>query len=307
MRCLIVGYGSIGGRHVRLLRAMGHEAAAVTKRVDAALPVFSSIAAACAETDYDLVIIASPTVRHADDYAEVARYSNARLILLEKPAFSASAQRPRSLTAGIAARTRIAYNLRFHPAMAMARELISGNRLYSAVFYVGQYLPDWRPGTDYRSGYSADPAQGGGALRDLSHELDLACHLTGPWRELTASGGKHSHLEIASDDLFSILSSHESCPHVVIHVNYLDRALRRHFVINHEGGTVSFDFSTGILASNGATHMIACKPDQTYANQLRDLLHNGGALCASFEQGLDVLAMIEAAEQAASQKRWVSK
>ena len=29
---------------------------------------------------------------------------------------------------------------------------------------VGQYLPDWRPGTDYRTGVSASRDQGGGAL-----------------------------------------------------------------------------------------------------------------------------------------------
>ena len=37
---------------------------------------------------------------------------------------------------------------------------------------VGQYLPDWRPGTDYKSGVSAQKDLGGGALLELSHELD---------------------------------------------------------------------------------------------------------------------------------------
>ena len=44
---------------------------------------------------------------------------------------------------------------------------------------VGHDLKKWRPDINYKDSVSAKKSLGGGALRELSHEIDLATHLFG--------------------------------------------------------------------------------------------------------------------------------
>ena len=55
---------------------------------------------------------------------------------------------------------------------------MSASRPLSAHVSCQSWLPDWRPGRDYRESYSAR-ADEGGALRDLVPELDYATALLG--------------------------------------------------------------------------------------------------------------------------------
>ena len=68
-----------------------------------------------------------------------------------------------------------AYNLRFLPSLQAYRERIQFGvigKVLSVRCEIGQYLPSWRPGSDYRQAVSASRALGGGALLELSHEID---------------------------------------------------------------------------------------------------------------------------------------
>lgn len=303
MRALVVGYGSIGARHARLLQEAGYEVHVVTQRTDAPFPTVHS-PADISGTAYELAVIATPTVAHAADFLTVAQNSRIKRILLEKPVFSAVSHIPDTLPAHAPERTYVGYNLRFHPVIERARRLLEGFPLYSACFYAGQYLPDWRPGADYRCCYSADAQSGGGVLRDLSHELDIACFLAGSWQKLASASGKVSALEINSEDVCSILSVHKRCPHVCIHLNYLDRKKGRFFTINYQHGTLHGDLANNTLTWNGGTEYFDCTADTTYALQLADLLQGGSRVC-TFADGVDVLRMIAATETAARETRWV--
>ena len=305
MRCLIIGYGSIGSRHARLLRAMGHDVIVVSRRDDVPYPTFSSIDAAGGE-GYALAVIATPTIEHAADYLAVLRFVSARMVLLEKPVFAYPGEIPRDMPPA-AETTRVGYNLRFHPLVSRTLQILEGRAVYAASLYVGQYLPDWRPGSDYRTGYSADAARGGGALRDLSHEMDLACLFAGSWRALAAIGGRVSALEMTSDDVFSLICLHERCPNVAIHMNCLDRVKQRHFTINCGGGTVQGDFVENRLTWNGVEETFDCAPDSTYERQLKAMLHEDGGPACTLGEGVDVLRMIGAAETAAREQRWVRR
>ena len=62
------------------------------------------------------------------------------------------------------------------------------------------YLPDWRPGQDYRKTYSAHKDLGGGVSIDLIHEWDYLTYLFGWPKKVHSFIGKKSNLEIDSDD-----------------------------------------------------------------------------------------------------------
>jgi predicted dehydrogenase len=232
---------------------------------------------------------------------------NVKRILLEKPAFASITQKPAGLSQSIREQTLIGFNLRFHPVVLRALNVIKNKEIYSAFFYVGQYLPDWRPHTDYKLCYSADKVKGGGVLRDLSHEMDLACLFTGSWQSLAASGDHLSSLEISSEDVFSILSKHDRCPQVLIHQNYLDRTKRRYFILNFTDGTLYGDLVSNTLSWNGDTENFDCDTDTTYKHQLMTALHESAKGACTFAEGMDVMLMIDAAETAASTCNWIYK
>src|SRR5262249_44881068 len=81
--------------------------------------------------------------------------------------------------------TMVGCNMRFHPGPARVHELLRRGaigRPLAARIFTGSYLPDWRPGTDYRKSYSASSERGGGVLLDCIHEIDLALWYFGPAR-----------------------------------------------------------------------------------------------------------------------------
>ncbi|MCK6499789.1 MAG: Gfo/Idh/MocA family oxidoreductase, partial [Nitrospira sp.] len=189
MKALVVGYGSIGQRHARVLDELGCEVAVVSRRPVEYPRRYDSLATALSGWRPGYVVIASRTNEHFDDLSALITADFAGRVLVEKPLFDVARQMPSNRFSHLA----VAYNMRFHPLIMKLRDFLGQQkRLVAAHIYVGQYLPQWRPSTDYRSSYSASRDLGGGVLRDLSHEIDYALWLFGSWRHLTALGGKFS-------------------------------------------------------------------------------------------------------------------
>jgi predicted dehydrogenase len=296
---LIVGYGSIGARHARVAAALGLDVAFVTQRDDAPGRVFRGVHEA-AGLEPDLVVIANETSRHAATLAVVANAFRRAKILVEKPLFAADAELPAS-TAG---RAWVGYNLRFHPAIQRLVDELEGRPLFSLRATVGQHLATWRPSTDYRASYSARAGEGG-ALRDLSHELDLVDVIAGPWTRVAALVGHRSDLETAADDVADLLVVSARCPSVGVHVDVVDRAPRRTLVAHAAGRTVEADLIAGTVAVNGESHAARAERDDTYTAQMRAVLDGDARWLCPLEVGRRTVRLIEAAERAASTLTWV--
>src|SRR5438034_6395276 len=91
----------------------------------------------------------------------------------------------------------------------------------------GYYLPFWRPGTDYREGYGARQATGGGIILDSIHEFDYLAWLLGRPREVFAYAGRVSSLEIDTEDNADVLLRFDYGAVANIHLDYLQRTYRR--------------------------------------------------------------------------------
>lgn len=301
-RVLVVGYGSIGSRHAALAAGLGHHVHVVSRNANCPFERSETLAEV-ASGDFDLIVIASRTHEHYDSLAALLKSMSGNRILVEKPLFHKTLPLPEGCSDEF---VFTAYNLRFHPLVRRALQILEGQRLLSIQAYVGQYLPVWRPGRDYRQSYSCRSAEGGGVLNDLSHELDLVQYLAGPWVRVAAIGGKYSHLAGDSEDLFSLVLACERCPCVSLQMNYLDRISRRTMLINTDDVTIHLDFIDGTLRINGGqTQMLPCERDYTYRAQLKAMAEGETAILCTASEGLRTVRLISAAKQAAKEGIWV--
>jgi predicted dehydrogenase len=143
-----------------------------------------------------------------------------------------------------------AHNLRFHAAIDAAHDLLTQGAVgavRTARFSVGQYLPEWRPGTDYRQSYSARSDLGGGVTLDLMHEIDLACWWCGPFTRLAAWVGHVSALEIQAEDVAEMLLERSAGGVVSIHLDYLHHPYARGWEVIGDAGTMRFDYVSNRL------------------------------------------------------------
>lgn len=302
MKALVVGYGSIGTRHARLLASLGCDVAIVSRRQCVDYVTYASISDAFQGFSPDYVVLARETQCHHDDLVELSLREFKGIVLVEKPLFHAPLQLPSNSFRTIF----VAYNLRFHPLLQKLNEMLRHERILSVQVYAGQYLPDWRQNRDYRQTYSS-LRNNGGVLRDLSHELDYILWLFGKWQKVAAVGGHYSHLEIDSDDCFSLLLVTERCPAVTLQLNYLDRAGRRSIIVNTDTSSILLDLVNETLTVNNNTETCKTDRDTTYINQHRAILEGRYSVLCTADEGMQVMQLIQATETAAQKCTWISR
>jgi predicted dehydrogenase len=208
-RILIIGLGSIGKRHLRIARELlpNADIRVLRHQVDIEVPehsngIFFTIDEALTFAP-QMAVIASPAPFHINTALVLAELGVH--LLVEKP-LSTSLSGVTELLE-VCERKRvvllIGYNLRFLPSLQRYRDLLDENaigKVLSVRSEIGQYLPSWRPSSDYRKGVSARKELGGGALLELSHELDYLRWIFGEIDWVKSTLSRQSHLEINVED-----------------------------------------------------------------------------------------------------------
>ncbi len=272
-RVVVCGTGSIGFRHLRVLRD-----SLQVKPV--ALPTRSSRVSELSSEGFDAVsswenvaidkpwfaVIATDTGRHLTDATKALELGAD--VLIEKPiAPTAEGLRElKDLVQRVHRRAFVACNLRFDAGLKLFRQhLPEIGRVQSVRIECQSFLPDWRPETDYRRSYSAR-AEEGGVLRDLIHEIDYALWLFGTPQKLFAKLKNTGALGIASDESADILWESPSGAEVSIRLDYLARVSRRKMHAYGELGELEWDYVEKWVSLRQPG-----KPAQTWAiDQARD-------------------------------------
>ena len=232
----VLGLGSIGLRHARNALSLGEkvigfdpsperralleaEGGSTTDSRDAALEAAKA------------AVIASPSDRHEDDLA--AAIDAGCHALVEKPIGHRVGRLPDLLDKADAAKLIVAaaLNLRVHPCVALTRRALKENRLGHVLwgrFLAALYLPDWRPGQDWRLGYANDPKTGG-AIFDYIHEFDLAAHLLGSFKPAACVARNSGTLGLESEDVADAILDHPGGVTSTVHVDYVTRPRLRGF------------------------------------------------------------------------------
>jgi predicted dehydrogenase len=257
VKVLIVGLGSIGTRHLTNIKLLSPTAEIVVLRrhssrdgdtpdgLETAHVVHSMDDAL--ETCPDLAIVSNPASVHIQTAMSLAQADVD--LFLEKP-ISDKMTGVDALLRECHERSLIlmvGYNLRFcRPLQVLQRAVTDGRigRVMRIRAEVGQFLPDWRPGADYRQGGSARRELGGGVVLELSHELDYVRWLGGDVRSVSAQLGHLSDLEIDVEDNAEIILEFESGIVGSVHLDMVERVPGRTCRVVGTEGTVVWDGSS---------------------------------------------------------------
>ena len=321
-RALVAGLGSIGQRHLRLLRAALPSAdirllrhSDYDRAIEHADGCFSRLEDAQSFSP-ELAVIASPAPFHVATACALAE-AGAHL-LVEKPISDGTAG-VAELIAMCADRglvCQVGYNLRFLDTLQAFRAELAAGRIGAVQAVrceIGQYLPGWRPGADYRTTVSAQRALGGGVILELSHELDMLRWVFGEVDWLSAWTGQQGALEIDVEDCVMIQMGFTGGPVAQLSMDFLRRDTTRTCTAIGEAGSLRWDavagrvdyFDPGHGAWAEVTQVIPDR-DASYRAQIMALLAavagRQGNIAAQGADGLAVMQLVEAVRRSDAQQ-----
>ena len=315
MNALVIGYGSIGKRHCRLLQEQGLEKCDIyiaelqPARIEQALSSGYKIydLSGAVIRDFDIVVVASSTASHVHVLKLLPKIN--KLLYIEKPLahnFLKIAPIARQLKRSLGeAKVVVGYMLRQHPAVQAVKQLIENNELGKILKYraeCGMFLPNWHPWEDYRDFYMSDIDGGGGALLDISHEIDLVTYLAGPVQRTFGILGNLSSLECTSDDFSEIILQHKNSCIGSISLDLIQKDTFRKTRLIFEKGEVEIDFISKKLSVHTDVKEVKNRSfelgaDDLYLSQYKDALDTDGAIACSIDEGLKVMEIIHAVRE----------
>ncbi len=247
MNLLFIGLGSIAKRHISNLRGLfGDELNITVLRSGKGKPLADEarvmIDRVCTsedglETHYDAVFITNPTSFH---YESLNKYHDkSDTFFIEKPVF-VTGEEDISAFLNKGKKYYVACPLRYCNVIQWLKYNMDFSSVHSMRVISSSYLPDWRPGTDYRDTYSAHKDMGGGVSIDLIHEWDYISYLIGFPQTIKSIIRKKSNLEIDSDDVALYIAEYADKV-VEVHLDYMGRKTIRQIELFTEDDTIVAD------------------------------------------------------------------
>lgn len=305
----VIGFGSAGGRHARLLAERGYDVLVndpTTARAEAARAEgYEAVSEEELLARSAVVVVASPNHLHAQHLA--AAVEAGADVLVEKPlAVVPDAALERTLAEASAKGQIVAVgcNLRFVPAIEVARALVHEPRLGRIVRVradFGYDLRQWRPGRDYRSVYSARADEGGGVILDAIHEFDYLYWLFGAVTAVSCFSGSYSSLGVEVEDVAAALLHFEVGIVGEVSLDFVSPVYRRGFEIVAEESVASWRWPSKAVTveSRGAVEAIqVAAPDVMYPRLIDDFVASVRDRRPPRTTGSDGLAVLRIADAA---------
>ena len=229
-KILVVGYGSIGRRHVdNFLEFKDIQLIVYTKRNDLQLlkkkgVKVSNSLAECLKENPDIGIIANETSLHIPIAIKLAE--EGLDLFLEKPLSNSlkDVEKLRAIVKKNKLITQIGCNLRFHPCIKKIKSLIEQQKIgkiISAQVQNYSYLPDHIE--DYRKSYAGRKDLGGGVILTQIHEIDYMYWFFQEVENVISIVGKFSELDVTAEDYVSCLLKFKNKIIGELHMDYFQR------------------------------------------------------------------------------------
>ena len=218
--------------------------------------------------DYDVIFVTNPTQFHLQ--AIQCFHTKGKHFFIEKPLCAAGqlnaldiAWRPDSIY-------YVAAPLRYSSVLQYVKVHIKPEEVLSVRCISSSYLPDWRPGIDYRQTYSAHKELGGGVSIDLIHEWDYITFLFGFPVKTECLIRKLSDLEIDSDDIAVYIADFG---HMLaeVHVDYIGQSPVRTMEIITKDEVIACDLLKSSILYKKSGRMISFeqKRDEYQIDEIR--------------------------------------
>lgn len=297
MKVCFVGIGSIAKRHIRNLNkicaelnieltidALRRPKSSCSDNPEYVSKVFTS--ADELPKNYDAIFLTNPTEYHADVLIQL--HDHAKHFFIEKPVTSIDTiDRLKELKQRSESVYYVACPLRYTNVIQYLKETIDPHKVNSVRSISSSYLPDWRPGTDYRNTYSAHKELGGGVAIDLIHEWDYLSFLFGMPTEVKSFIGKVSNLEIDSDDYAIYIARYANNMIAELHLDYFGRKTIRTIEIYTDEDTIIGDLIAGEVRYLKADKTVDLKADRDEYQQ-RELCHFLDAIAGKTDSQNDI-------------------
>lgn len=282
MTGLLVGYGSIGRRHLANLHAAGVSDWAVVHTGQGTLPVeppcpvriHPSLLEALDEEAPTFAVIANPTSLHAQ--TALACVEAGCDLLLEKPVSHTLAGLDALEAAATSrnARVLVGFQFRFNPALTWIRDLLSsgtiGAPLHAQVIWA-EHLPSWHPWEDWRVGYAARTDLGGGVHHTICHPLDYLRMLFGDPLSLTASLTFDGPLSLPVAEAADVVLRFPGALSAHVHLDYWCRPPMHRVELICAEGRIEWDYMAGSLCvwnADGEVLEVDAPPGVNERNEL---------------------------------------
>lgn len=303
IKILFIGVGSIARRHINNLYSIGKQnhieftIDAYRRKdidVDGVRKVFTNIRDV--PDDYDAVFITNPTEYHLSSLEQF--YYHGKNFFIEKPVVSISQlDSARLFKPKQGAVYYVACPLRYSSVIQYIKYNIDPRDVLSVRSISSSYLPEWRPGQDYRETYSAHKELGGGVSVDLIHEWDYLTYIFGWPNKVLSIIGKKSKLEIDSDDCAIYIAEYED-KIIELHLDYFGRINIREVQLLTKDETITGDLvNNRIYFLNRKKEIVFHEKRDDY--QKRELMHflnminTGANYTDGFSHGMRVLQLTQ--------------
>ena len=294
LNALIIGFGSIGRKHYQILKKMN-----IFKNIYVLTNQKKYNNKFLADTRYidninpSYIIISSKTNEHYSHLKSLEKKFKNKKILVEKPLFHKFYDYKVKNN-----KVFIGYNLRFHPVLNFIKNFLKKkNLVFSVSITCKSYLPDWRKNLHYSLSNSAKKSFGGGALLELSHEIDYFQWLFGKINKIEfVKVKKVTNFKIDCEDsalivgkskkinFFMNLDFHSKIPEREINI------CGKNFYI--KGDLLNYKIE---IAQTNKPKIIKFfkKIDQSYIEQHKAILINSYKKVCSYKEGKEVMKLIE--------------
>lgn len=278
MKILFVGLGSIACRHIANINKLEIDDLKIDvlrsgKGRDISPDVRELITKIIVTDEdlsdsYDAIFITNPTAYHYDTLIKYKNYSNC--FFVEKPVFSTGDEDIQPfLDEG--KNYYVACPLRYSNVIEWLKHNIDFSTVYSMRVISSSYLPDWRPGVDYRDTYSARRKLGGGVSIDLIHEWDYITYLIGFPKSVHSIISKMSTLETDVDDIAVYIAEYSDII-VELHLDYFGKKNMRCIELFTAEDTIAIDLiEQKITWLNSGKELILSEDRDSF--QIKELKH----------------------------------
>ncbi|ABV37707.1 dehydrogenase [Shewanella sediminis HAW-EB3] len=287
----VIGLGNIAKRHRQNLKLIYPEATIIALSASGRRPsekiefadVLLTNLMSVIESKPELVIVASPAPFHEHHASE---FIKRRIpVLIEKPIASEpqSSQRLLELTQEYSAQVMVGYCLRYLSSAIEMKQLLSQNfigEIYNFTASVGQYLPDWRPNKHYADSVSANESLGGGALLELSHELDYLHWLLGPLELEYAQLRSTKELKLEVEEIADLVLTNQKGTICSLHMDFIQKQPQRECTFIGSKGRLHWDLLANTITHHCSegTQILCSEPEwdknQMYLNMVTEFIAN---------------------------------